>query len=40
MSEHYYNSKDLAKFGNVADFQKELGEKFFLIMAKCLRTVN
>jgi len=29
MSDHYYNSKDLAKFGNVADFQKELGEKFF-----------
>ena len=29
MSEHYYNSKDLAKFGNVVDFQKELGEKFF-----------
>jgi len=29
MSEHYYHSKDLAKFGNVADFQKELGEKFF-----------
>ncbi|PWT73529.1 MAG: 4-carboxymuconolactone decarboxylase [Bacteroidetes bacterium] len=29
MSENYYNSKDLAKFGNVSDFQKELGEKFF-----------
>lgn len=29
MSEHYYNSKDLAKFGNVADFQKNLGDKFF-----------
>lgn len=29
MSEHYYNSKDLAKFGSVTDFQKELGEKFF-----------
>lgn len=29
MSEHYYSAKDLSKFGNVADFQKELGEKFF-----------
>ena len=29
MSEHYYNAKDLSKFGNIADFQKELGEKFF-----------
>lgn len=29
MSEHYYNAKDLSKFGNVADFQKELADKFF-----------
>ena len=29
MSEHYYHQKDLAKFGNVTDFQKNLGEKFF-----------
>jgi len=29
MNEHYYNSKDLAKFGNVVDFQKPMGEKFF-----------
>ncbi len=29
VNEHYYNSKDLAKFGNVADYQKEMGEKFF-----------
>jgi len=29
MDEHYYNSKDLAKFGNIAELQKELGEKFF-----------
>jgi len=29
MSEHYYNSKDLGKFGKIVDFQKELGEKFF-----------
>ncbi|MFN2440516.1 MAG: arsenosugar biosynthesis-associated peroxidase-like protein, partial [Chitinophagaceae bacterium] len=29
MNEHYYNSKDLAKFGNVAAFQEELAEKFF-----------
>lgn len=29
MDEHYYNSRDLAKFGNITDFQKELGDKFF-----------
>jgi hypothetical protein len=29
MNEHYYNARDLAKFGNVADFQKDLGDKFF-----------
>lgn len=25
----YYDSNDLKKFGNVADFQKAMGEKFF-----------
>ena len=29
MNEHYYNAGDLGKFGNVSDFQKALGEKFF-----------
>lgn len=29
MSNNYYNSEDLKKFGNVADFQKNLGDKFF-----------
>ncbi|MEO8712605.1 MAG: arsenosugar biosynthesis-associated peroxidase-like protein [Parafilimonas sp.] len=29
MSEHYYNAKDLSKFGNITEFQKNLGEKFF-----------
>src|SRR3954449_3684816 len=29
MSEHYYNAKDLPKFAEVADFQKELADKFF-----------
>lgn len=29
MSDHYYNAKDLSKFGNVTDFQKKMGEKFF-----------
>ncbi len=29
MSDTYYNPKDLKKFGNVSDFQEELGEKFF-----------
>jgi alkylhydroperoxidase/carboxymuconolactone decarboxylase family protein len=29
MSETYYDPKDLKKFGNIADFQPELGKKFF-----------
>ena len=29
MKETYYNAEDLAKFGNVGEYQKELGEKFF-----------
>jgi len=28
-AEHYYNAADLAKFGNIGDFQKELADKFF-----------
>lgn len=29
MSDTYYNPKDLRKFGNITDWQKELGDKFF-----------
>lgn len=29
MENHYYNSKDLGKFGNVGKFQKNLADKFF-----------
>jgi alkylhydroperoxidase/carboxymuconolactone decarboxylase family protein len=29
MSNHYYDAKDLSKFGNIAEFQPELAEKFF-----------
>lgn len=29
MTEHYYNAEDLAKFGNISEFQKPLGDKFF-----------
>lgn len=29
MKDTYYNREDLKLFGNVTDFQKELGEKFF-----------
>ncbi|MEO6191243.1 MAG: arsenosugar biosynthesis-associated peroxidase-like protein [Saprospiraceae bacterium] len=29
MSNHYYNSLDLKKFGNIAEFQKPLADKFF-----------
>lgn len=29
MEKSYYNPEDLKKFGNVTEFQKELGDKFF-----------
>jgi len=29
MSESYFKPEDLKKFGNITDFQKEYGEKFF-----------
>ena len=29
MSDHYYNSADLGKFGDIGKYQKELGDKFF-----------
>ena len=29
MKNTYYNREDLKKFGNIAEFQKELGDKFF-----------
>lgn len=29
MSKHYYDANDLAKFGNISEFQPELGKKFF-----------
>ncbi len=29
MSNHYYNSEDLGKFANVAEWQKPLADKFF-----------
>lgn len=29
MSDAYYKSEDLKKFGNIVDFKKEYGEKFF-----------
>lgn len=29
MDKTYYNPEDLKKFGDVTDFQEELGEKFF-----------
>ncbi|MEO6488818.1 MAG: arsenosugar biosynthesis-associated peroxidase-like protein [Ferruginibacter sp.] len=29
MENHYYNSKDLGKFGTIAEFQKPLADKFF-----------
>jgi alkylhydroperoxidase/carboxymuconolactone decarboxylase family protein len=29
MSKTYYNPEDLKKFGNITEFQKEMGDKFF-----------
>ncbi len=29
MNNHYYNAEDLAKFGNIGDWQKNLADKFF-----------
>ena len=29
MANHYYNAEDLAKFGNIGEYQKELADKFF-----------
>ncbi len=29
MSNHYYNAADLNKFGNIAEFQKPMADKFF-----------
>lgn len=29
MNPTYYNREDLKKFGNISDFQKKLGDKFF-----------
>ena len=29
MRDHYYNAADLAKFGNIGEYQKELADKFF-----------
>lgn len=29
MTDHYYNADDLKKFGNVSEWQKPLGDKFF-----------
>ncbi len=29
MNDHYYNAADLAKFGNISEYQKDLADKFF-----------
>jgi alkylhydroperoxidase/carboxymuconolactone decarboxylase family protein len=29
MENHYYNSKDLGKFGKIGEFQKPMADKFF-----------
>ncbi len=37
MNDHYYNSTDLKKFGNISDYQKELGDKFFTWYAEVFK---
>ena len=29
MENHYYHASDLARFGNIGEYQKELADKFF-----------
>lgn len=29
MENHYYNAKDLGRFGNISEYQKPLADKFF-----------
>lgn len=29
MANHYYNAEDLGKFGNIAEYQKPMADKFF-----------
>src|SRR5947209_6149667 len=29
MENHYYNAEDLGRFGNISEWQKQLGDKFF-----------
>ncbi len=40
MTNHYYNAEDLKKFGNVADFQKNLGDKFFSYYGEVLKIAS
>jgi alkylhydroperoxidase/carboxymuconolactone decarboxylase family protein len=34
---NYYESEDLKKFGNITDFQKSMGEKFFAWYAEVFK---
>src|SRR5580765_8460093 len=37
MNKHYYEAADLQKFGNVSEFQKTLGDKFFSYYTEVFR---
>jgi len=37
MNKHYYEAADLQKFGNVSEFQKILGDKFFSYYTEVFR---
>ena len=40
MENHYYNSKDLDKFGNIAEYQKELADKFFAYYGEVFKDIH
>ncbi|MBA2746962.1 MAG: carboxymuconolactone decarboxylase family protein [Flavisolibacter sp.] len=37
MNDHYYNANDLSKFGNITEFQRPLGDKFFSYYAEVFK---
>ncbi|TAF43900.1 MAG: 4-carboxymuconolactone decarboxylase [Sphingobacteriales bacterium] len=38
MANHYYNSEDLGKFGNIGEYQKPLADKFFDYYGEVFKT--
>ncbi|WP_256474441.1 hypothetical protein [Mucilaginibacter aurantiaciroseus] len=38
MSDYYHKAGDLAKFGNIAEYQKEMADQFFSYYGGYLKT--